>query len=49
MADCETKKLLFKWCGGWAVGEATWPVARSAGLGAVRRQAHFNIKLGAAV
>ena len=24
----------FKWCGGWGVGEATWPVARSAGLGA---------------
>ena len=24
----------FKWCGGWGVGEATWPVARSAGRGA---------------
>ena len=23
-----------KWCGGWAVGEATWPVARRAGRGA---------------
>ena len=23
-----------KWCGGWGVGEATWPVARSAGRGA---------------